>query len=152
MPPQFERILASDGYRQFARHWQPSESPRGFVVALHGIQSHSGWYEYSSGRLCEAGYDVLFLDRRGSGKNFSRRGDVPHGDRLINDVMQVLSDVRRHRDRVAPNAPVVLLAVSWGGKLAAITAARRPGWSMLWRCCIRVCVLACSRRLGNERG
>lgn len=126
MPPQFEHLVASDGCRLFARHWRPTEQLRGFVVALHGIQSHSGWYEYSSGRLCEAGYDVLFLDRRGSGRNFSRRGDVAHGDRLINDVVQVLSNVRRHRDRVAPTAPVVLLAVSWGGKLAAITAARRP--------------------------
>lgn len=126
MPPQFEHIVASDGYRLFARHWRPSGEPRGFVVALHGIQSHGGWYEYSSGRLCEAGYDVLFLDRRGSGRNFSRRGDVPNGDRLINDVVQVLSDVRRHRDQVAPTVPVVLLAVSWGGKLSAITAARRP--------------------------
>lgn len=126
MSPHIEHITASDGYRLFARHWQPIGELRGFVVALHGIQSHSGWYEFSSGRLCEAGYDVLFLDRRGSGRNFSRRGDVSHGDRLINDVVQVLSDVRRHRDRVAPNAPVVLLAVSWGGKLAAITAARRP--------------------------
>lgn len=126
MSPHVKSIVASDGYRLFARHWQPNGEPRGFVVALHGIQSHSGWYEFSSGRLCEAGYDVLFLDRRGSGRNFSRRGDVPHGDRLINDVVQVLSDVRRHRDRVAPTVPVVLLAVSWGGKLATITAARRP--------------------------
>ena len=126
MPPRFEHIIASDGYRLFARHWQPNGAPRGFVVALHGIQSHSGWYEYSSGRLCEAGYDVVFLDRRGSGQNFSRRGDVSHGDRLINDVVQVMSDVRRHRDQDAPDAPVVLLSVSWGGKLAAVTAARRP--------------------------
>lgn len=124
--PQFEHITASDGYRLFARHWRPSGVPRGFVVALHGIQSHSGWYEYSSGRLCEEGFDVLFLDRRGSGRNFARRGDAPHGDRLINDVVQVVSQVCRERDRVAPEAPVVLLAVSWGGKLATVTAARRP--------------------------
>lgn len=124
--PEFEHITASDGYRLFARHWRPSGVPRGFVVALHGIQSHSGWYEYSSGRLCDAGFDVLFLDRRGSGRNFSRRGDAPHGDRLLNDVVQVVSQVRRERDRAAPQTPVVLQAVSWGGKLAAITAARRP--------------------------
>lgn len=124
--PQFEHIVASDGYRLFARHWRPRGTPRGFVVALHGIQSHSGWYEYSSSRLCEVGYDVLYLDRRGSGRNFSRCGDVSHGDRLINDVQQALLEVRRERDRVAPAAPVVLLSVSWGGKLASITAARRP--------------------------
>lgn len=126
MSLELEHFVASDGYRLFARHWRPSGAPRGFVVALHGIQSHSGWYEYSSARLCEAGYDVLFLDRRGSGRNFSRRGDASHGDRLINDVVQVVSQVRRERDRVAPSTPVVLLAVSWGGKLATVTAARRP--------------------------
>lgn len=126
MPQQFAHFVASDGYRLSARHWQPESTPRGFVVALHGIQSHGGWYEDSSQRMCEAGYEVLFLDRRGSGRNSSRRGDTPHGDRLVNDVVQVLAEVRRRRDQNAPQIPIVLLAVSWGGKLATITAARRP--------------------------
>lgn len=126
MSPQIEHIVVSDGCRLSTRHWQPEQSPRGFVVALHGIQSHGGWYEYSCQRMCEAGYDVLFVDRRGSGMNAVRRGDAPHSDRLINDVLQVLAEVRRRRDQVGSQIPVVLLAVSWGGKLAAITAARRP--------------------------
>lgn len=124
---QLERIVASDGYPLSVRHWQPEDrTPRGFVVALHGIQSHSGWYEYSSQRLCEAGYDVLFMDRRGSGRNYWQRGHVVHGDRLINDVLQVLAHVRCRRQQIAPAAPVMLLSVSWGGKLAAIISARRP--------------------------
>ena len=57
-------------------------TPRGYVVALHGIQSHSGWYEYSSGRMCEAGFEVRFLDRRGSGENTEDRGHAVHPDRL----------------------------------------------------------------------
>jgi alpha-beta hydrolase superfamily lysophospholipase len=126
MSPQIEHIVASDGYRLSARHWLPNQRPRGFVVALHGIQSHGGWYEYSCQRMCDAGYDVLFVDRRGSGMNAARRGDAPHGDRLINDVLQVLAEVRRRRDQVDSRIPVVLLAVSWGGKLATVTAARRP--------------------------
>lgn len=126
MSPQIEHIVASDGYPLSTRHWRPAQSPRGFVVALHGIQSHGGWYEYSCQQMCNAGYDVLFVDRRGSGMNAARRGDAPHGDRLINDVVQVLAEVRRRRDQVGSQIPVVLLAVSWGGKLAAITAARRP--------------------------
>ncbi len=126
MSAQIEHIVASDGYRLSARHWRPESPPRGFVVALHGIQSHGGWYEYSCQRMCDAGYDVLFVDRRGSGMNAARRGDAPHGDRLINDVLQVLAEVRRRRDQIGSQIPVVLLAVSWGGKLAAITAARRP--------------------------
>ena len=126
MSPTIEHFVASDGYRLGARHWRPDQTPRGFVVALHGIQSHGGWYEFSSRRMCEAGYDVLFADRRGSGLNAARRGDTPHAERLLNDVVQVLTEVRRRRDHLAPQATVVLLAVSWGGKLAAITAARRP--------------------------
>jgi alpha-beta hydrolase superfamily lysophospholipase len=127
MEPSFIQIAMSDGYRLSCRHWQPvGSAPRAFVVALHGIQSHGGWYDRSSRALCEAGYDLLFVDRRGSGRNFSRRGDAPHAERLINDVMQVLTFVRQQRDRLASDVPIILQAVSWGGKLAAIVAARRP--------------------------
>ncbi len=99
---------------------------RGYVVALHGIQSHSGWYEATSSQLAHAGYDVRFLDRRGSGRNGCRRGDAPHYVRLIQDVRQFLDEIRHERNRIAPNAPVVLTAVSWGGKVAAATAALFP--------------------------
>ena len=127
MEPTFIQITMSDGYRLSCRHWQPvGLTPRAFIVALHGVQSHGGWYDRSNRALCEAGYDVLFVDRRGSGRNFSRRGDAPHAERLINDVIQVLTYVRQQRDRFAPGTPIVLQAVSWGGKLAAIVAARRP--------------------------
>lgn len=121
------RFEASDGYRFHYRHWPAAGgSLRGYVVAVHGIQSHSGWYEYSSRRLAEAGYEVSFLDRRGSGLNELNRGDAPHEDRLINDVVQFLASVQYHRNREARSAPVVLLGVSWGGKLAAVTCAKRP--------------------------
>jgi alpha-beta hydrolase superfamily lysophospholipase len=98
----------------------------GYVVALHGVQSHSGWYEYSSQRLCDAGFDVRFLDRRGSGLNPKDRGHADHPDRLINDVAQMLSQVCWERELAQANVPVILLGVSWGGKLAAVTAAGRP--------------------------
>jgi alpha-beta hydrolase superfamily lysophospholipase len=120
-----ERFTASDGYQFHYRHW-PAAAPRGYVVALHGIQSHSGWYAYSSRRLCETGFDVRFLDRRGSGLNEADRGHAVHPDRLINDVVQFLSAVRHVRDRKSPESPVILLGVSWGGKLAAAVAGRRP--------------------------
>lgn len=127
MEHRLATFTASDGYPLHFRHWRPAgERPAGYVVALHGIQSHSGWYEHSSGRLCEAGYDVRFLDRRGSGLNETDRGHAPHHDRLTGDVVQFLAHVRHERSLVAPTSPVVLLGLSWGGKLAAVTCARRP--------------------------
>ncbi|MCH8828916.1 MAG: alpha/beta fold hydrolase [Planctomycetes bacterium] len=118
---------ASDGYEFQYRHWRPRcEKPLGYVVALHGIQSHSGWYGYSSSRMAAAGFDVRFLDRRGSGLNESDRGHAEHPDRLLNDVIQFLGHVRHERNGVAATSPLVLLAVSWGGKLAAAVAGKRP--------------------------
>lgn len=118
---------ASDGYELHYRHWcQEDSPPRGYVIALHGIQSHSGWYTYSSEKLAKAGYDVAFLDRRGAGLNRQQRGDAPHEDRLIHDVVQFINQKRYDRNKRAPGAPLVLLAVSWGGKLAAATVARYP--------------------------
>lgn len=122
--PDIRQLTASDGYVLNYRHWSAAaEKPLGYVVALHGIQSHSGWFEYSSERISEAGFQVDFLDRRGSGLNEHRRGDAPHQDRLINDVAQFVRSIRHQRHR---DAPVILLAVSWGGKLATITAGRHP--------------------------
>jgi alpha-beta hydrolase superfamily lysophospholipase len=118
---------ASDGYLLRYRRWLSDlESPRGIVVGLHGIQSHSGWYAYSCGRLAEAGYDVYFLDRRGSGLNEESRGYAVHEDRLVNDVAQFLSAIRAQQRTTTKPAPVVLMGVSWGGKLASLVGGRRP--------------------------
>lgn len=117
-------FVASDGTTLQYRHWTPTVGePRAHIIALHGIQSHGGWYAYSSQRLAAAGFEVLFLDRRGSGLNTSRRGHAPHAERLINDVVQF---TRQFRDQRQPSRPVVLMGVSWGGKLATATALQRP--------------------------
>jgi alpha-beta hydrolase superfamily lysophospholipase len=68
---------AADGYRLHYRHWQPERRTRGRIVYLHGIQSHGGWFTASSERLCKAGFEVLFVDRRGSGFNTQQRGHAP---------------------------------------------------------------------------
>src|SRR5258708_6872444 len=102
MIPQIRTYIASDGYRLHYRHWEPAAAPRAIVVALHGIQSHSGWFTYSSERLAEAGFEVCFLDRRGSGMNEPGRGHVIHYERLVNDVSQFLVEIRDHNGSHGP--------------------------------------------------
>ena len=114
--------LTSDGLRLHFRHWSAAAKVRGVVVALHGIQSHSGWYDYSSQRLAEAGFEVYFADRRGAGLNDFRRGHADHGERLLQDVRQLVRLVRREH----PDVPLSLLGLSWGGKLAAALACASP--------------------------
>ena len=116
-------FVASDGYEHVWRCWLPSGPPRAVVVGLHGIQSHAGWYGASSVCLAAAGYAVAFLDRRGSGENAAFRGDAPHADRLVYDVVQFVEHLKRNG---FDGVPIVMSAVSWGGKLAAVVAACRP--------------------------
>ena len=122
--PQIAGWTASDGYESQYRCYDPGQPPRAHVIGLHGIQSHGGWYQHSCSRLCAAGYMVYYLDRRGSGLNQRDRGDAPGFRRLLDDVADFI-DCRL--PKAENRAPVVLLAVSWGGKLAAGLCRRHPG-------------------------
>jgi alpha-beta hydrolase superfamily lysophospholipase len=116
----------SDGVIAHVRHFRPVGVPQGYVVGLHGIQSHSGWYGRSSQLLAEAGFDVRLVDRRGSGLSEGARGHALESTRLISDVITHLQAVGAERDMISPAAPVVLMGISWGGRLAAAVAAERP--------------------------
>jgi alpha-beta hydrolase superfamily lysophospholipase len=126
---QIETRSASDGYRWSYRQFAPLVRSRASVVCIHGIQSHGGWYEHSCAQLCEAGFEVYFLDRRGAGLNQEERGDAPSFRRLLDDLAEFLQDLRAPRAAARGGQPsrVFLVAVSWGGKLAAALQRRHPG-------------------------
>jgi alpha-beta hydrolase superfamily lysophospholipase len=86
-------------------------------VFLHGITSHGGWYGQSAEFLAARGFDVAFLDRRGSGLNSEGMGDASDWHTWLDDVGTFVSE----------QVPTVLCGISWGGKLAAAVARRYPG-------------------------
>jgi alpha-beta hydrolase superfamily lysophospholipase len=118
-----EAFTASDGYRWHYRRYPATTASRAEVVCLHGIQSHGGWYEYTCQHMARAGYNVAFLDRRGSGRNEQARGDTPSFHRLLDDVAEFLRPLRAE----AAGRRIILLGISWGGKLAAALPRRHPG-------------------------
>ena len=120
---------AGDGYRWKYRKYPAAGDARGIVVFIHGIQSHSGWYEYSCTQLSRAGFDVYFLDRRGAGMNAEQRGDAPSFRRLLDDLAEFLAALPRNvsRGNTVARLPVFLAAISWGGKLAVALERRHPG-------------------------
>jgi alpha-beta hydrolase superfamily lysophospholipase len=121
---QFENqtFVASDGYPLHITNWPAVEPACGQIVILHGVQSHAGWYARLGSVLAAAGYCASFPDRRGSGANDRDRGHARSGRRLILDQVEWLTKLRREH----PGLPTTLAGISWGGKLAVITAARYP--------------------------
>src|SRR3954465_14855663 len=116
--PRNETQLASDGYSIHVAVWPTAGAPRGRVVVLHGVQSHGGWYHRLGRTLAEAGYETHFPDRRGSGATLAYRAHAPSAPRLIADLAEWLKSLRDPD----PVTPLVLAGISWGGKLALITA------------------------------
>lgn len=125
-PPRIEFYTARDGRRLAARVWRTEELPRARVVFLHGITSHGGWYSQVASHLATVGFDVHFLDRRGSGLNAEQPGDVDDWRTWIDDVFVYLdtsltTDATRSQPRRLPN---ILCGISWGGKLAPAVVRR----------------------------
>ncbi|EKK03795.1 lysophospholipase L2 [Rhodopirellula baltica SH28] len=115
---EIEMFDGAGRLRLMSRRWRVTR-PRGRVVFLHGIVSHSGWYLASCDALAQNGFEVHFLDRRGSGGNPSRRGDVDDWRQWIDDVVCFLKSQPR-------DVPLILGGISWGGKLASALAAEHP--------------------------
>ena len=113
-------FTVSDGYVIHYRHFRPTDSPRGRVVFLHGIQSHGGWYGRSCAEIASAGFDVYFMDRRGCGHNREHRGDSGRFRRWLDDIAEFVKTL-------PTDVPITLAGISWGGKLAAAFPHRHPG-------------------------
>lgn len=124
-----ETFTAGDGYVWRYRRYLATGAARAELVFNHGIQSHGGWYEGSCAELSRAGFNVSFLDRRGSGLNSEARGDAPSFRRLVDDIAEYLTALPRAvtRDDKVARVPVFLGAISWGGKLAVALERRHPG-------------------------
>lgn len=120
--PKVESQVASDGYPIHVAVWPAEGDRKGRIVVLHGVQSHGGWYLGLGRRLASRGYETHFPDRRGSGANRQDRGHAPSAGRLRDDLIEWLAALRGQ----APDEPLAIAGISWGGKLAMIVAANRP--------------------------
>ena len=134
IPGEIREFTDGHGDVHKYRHYRPVKAPRAYVIALHGIQSHSGWYEWSSSCLAGAGIDVRFLDRRGAGLNEQDRGHADRASCLFADVFNLYWHMRTELN-IGRRTPIVLTSVSWSGKLAAgfvphmCSCLRRP-WTL----------------------
>jgi len=117
-----EEHQASDGYRWKYRKY-PAVARRAVLSSSFTASRAIRVYGYSCTQLARAGYDVYFLDRRGSGMNEQDRGDAPGFRRLLDDLAEFLAALPRSvsRGNSVVQLPVFLAAISWAEN------SRRPG-------------------------
>ncbi len=88
--------------------------PTACLVLIHGFQSHAQWFAEAGDLLCDRGFSVYALDRRGSGSSPGERGHVDRYRAWLEEVVEVVARAREE----APAAPVHLIGHCFGANLA----------------------------------
>ncbi|HET7699074.1 MAG TPA: alpha/beta fold hydrolase [Vicinamibacterales bacterium] len=113
--------LGAPGARLYYQLWN-NGTPRARVVLLHGLESHSGWFDDFGARLAAFGYAVVAVDRAGAGRSDGRRGDLTGTRGLFAQLRTVLCEV-------TPSLPTFVLGFSWGARWALAQAVTCPAES-----------------------
>jgi len=122
-------LVSADGMRLHASIF-PSRQPVAGLLLVHGLQSHSGWFEASrtAGELAEAGILGLAYDRRGSGRSDGLTGHAASARDFLTDLDAAAAALRSELDaRAGPGAPMHVLANCFGTRIVLPYVAAHPG-------------------------
>lgn len=111
-------FVASDGDNIAVQDWplDYGRHLRGVVLLVHGLGEHAGRYDHVARRLNDWGFAVRGYDQYGHGESGGVRGDLPHPQRLLDDLADVMDSTRARMD---PATPLILFGHSLGGLVAA---------------------------------
>ncbi|MVM31158.1 alpha/beta fold hydrolase [Spirosoma sp. HMF4905] len=108
----------NEGRNVFYRNWATRNEPKGIVLIVHGLNSHSGYYEKFAAQLTENGYDVYAMDLRGRGMSEGERYYIGDYHDIVSDI-DLLVDIARSAH---PTIAIFLLGHSAGGVFASVYA------------------------------
>src|ERR1700674_6044870 len=111
-----ETVAGSSGLNIFVRSWRPHGAARAVVVICHGINAHSGQYQWVGEQFAAAGLAVYALDLRGRGRSDGERFYVEKFADYVSDVAAVIA-LAKVRE---PGLSVYLLGPSAGGVVSCI--------------------------------
>ena len=116
-------LSAHDGLQLFTQTWQPDEPAKAAVLLVHGINEHSGRYEYMASHLVAHGIAVYSYDHRGHGQSAGPRVYVDSFDEYVDDLAIVFRNIREQTGEL----PLFLMGHSLGGLIASLFIVnRRP--------------------------
>lgn len=117
-----DALVAADDARLPLRSWLPSSGPPdAVVIALHGFNDYSSFFDDIGRFLAARGIATYAYDQRGFG-GAPHRGLWPGTAALTSDLRAAVAAVRaRH-----PGTPIHLFGESMGGAVVMVTMAESP--------------------------
>jgi alpha-beta hydrolase superfamily lysophospholipase len=115
-------FTASDGDNLAVQDWHLPDGvrQRGTVLVVHGLGEHAGRYDELARVLNGWGFVVRSYDQYGHGESDGTRGGLPHANRLLDDLADLVESTRVRN----PGLPLVVIGHSLGGLVAASFVAR----------------------------
>ena len=95
--PSSFKLSVADGLMLNGCVWK-HDAPQAIILFMHGIESHLGWFQEAGASLCNAGFTVYAIDRRGSGNSEGTSGHVGSFRDVVNDMKSFVEFVRGSED------------------------------------------------------
>ena len=86
MQPKTSTFDNKSGLKIFMRTWLPEGNTRGVIVIVHGLNSHSGYYQWVADQFTALRYAVYALDLEGRGQSEGERFYVQSIYDYVNEV------------------------------------------------------------------
>jgi acylglycerol lipase len=113
-----DHLLMADGTRLPLRQWQPAQSPTAAIIALHGMNDYSNFFDEPGAALAGLGIVSYAYDQRGFGAG-PHPGYWSSSTAMVEDAVTTIRLVAAKH----PGVPVFALGESMGGAVLMVMAA-----------------------------
>ena len=116
MQPVTSSFSNAAGLKIFTRTWLPAANARGVIVLVHGLNSHSGYYQWVADQFTSLNYAVYALDLEGRGQSEGERFYVQSIYDYVKEVDQLVEIAKA----AYGSLPAFILGHSAGGVVACL--------------------------------
>lgn len=109
-------FLSQKGQKIFYRNWKPAASSKAVMVIVHGLNSHSGYYQSFAEQLTGHNFEVYGIDLVGRGNSEGERYYIEDFQTVVTDIDQLVDIAKKAH----PSLPIFLLGHSAGGVFASV--------------------------------
>ena len=116
MQPKTSTFNNKPGLKIFTRTWLPDGNIQGVIIIVHGLNSHSGYYQWVADQFTALNYAVYALDLEGHGQSEGERFYVQSIYDYVNEVDQLVDIAKAAHQGL----PIFMLGHSAGGVISCL--------------------------------